>query len=331
MSCICKQLLFLTIITLGTLCAGAIQPFAVVTVPVANLRVEPRHGAELASQGILGTPMIIENKIGEWYSVQLPDGYRGYMIDNSLQTMDSTSFRQWQESDRGVINTAECYMAAGPGRDYDCISPLQLCDVLSLTGKTITDNDSIVWTEVTLPDNRRGYVPVDFLYQFDKFGRNGTEYTIEDKIQDIINIGTSRIGQEYLWGGTSIKAADCSGFTCILYQYVGTYLPRDAWQQALAGIPIEESDLKAGDLVFFNSSKGKVNHVGIYIGYGLMLHCSGRVRIDALWYDPEITIRNGGIKPDIELYDRKPAAYRRILTGTPLESDITANKFYFNK
>lgn len=289
----------------------ALEPYGIVSVPVANLREEGRHGAELVSQGIMGTPVKIDGREGQWYDVTMPDGYRGYMIDNSLTLTDGAGLARWQESPRCVVEAMSTCVHSAPSRDSALISPLQLADIL-VVRDTIAGGE---WLHVALPDGREGYMEQRDAREFKRFGRPGTKAA-----ETIINRGKALMGQEYLWGGTSAKANDCSGFSRILFQSAGVYLPRDAWQQALTGSAVEEKDLRPADLIFFANAKGRVNHVGIYLGDGLMLHCSGRVRINRLWGEG-----------DEERYRLRPSLYRRILGSAPLESDREANNLYFGK
>lgn len=286
---------------------SAAEPYAVVTVPVANLRDEPRHGAEMVSQAIMGTPLRVEAVQGQWYTVCMPDGYRGYMIDNSLTPMDAASFDRWRSSPRAVVSAMDVKVYASPGNTGAVVTPLQLADVVE-TADTVAGQ-----VKVILPDGRSGYADSSAFSPFRPFGHSAA-----DAAAAIIGRGMQLVGQEYMWGGTSVKANDCSGLTRVLYQSEGIYLPRDAWQQALAGEPVDAGNLLPGDLIFFTNAKGRVNHVGIYAGGGMMLHCSGRVRTDR--------ILPGGKE---KTYHLTPAFYRRVITGKPLQSDIEANKIYF--
>jgi cell wall-associated NlpC family hydrolase len=92
-----------------------------------------------------------------------------------------------------------------------------------------------------------------------------------------------------LWGGTSSKAFDCSGFSKTVYYLNGLILFRDASQQALHGLSVDitpdQGKMKPGDLLFFGSrdnTKLHVNHVAVYRGDSEYINSSGRVRINSL-------------------------------------------------
>ena len=85
----------------------------------------------------------------------------------------------------------------------------------------------------------------------------------------------------YLWGGKSLMGMDCSGLAQVAFSVCGIQLPRDASQQATQGTPVRAmDDLSPNDLCFFSNEQGKVVHVGISLGFGQIIHASGRVRID---------------------------------------------------
>ena len=75
------------------------------------------------------------------------------------------------------------------------------------------------------------------------------------------------------WIGTPYGAhgADCSGFTSLVYQEFGVYLPDDPASQYSYGYP---SGAEAGDLVFFDEAGYGISHVGIATGYGTVIHAS---------------------------------------------------------
>jgi len=94
--------------------------------------------------------------------------------------------------------------------------------------------------------------------------------------QKLITYGRSLLGTHYSTGGNNHEEGfDCSGFTRYIYaQALDMHLPRTAREMAVAGKPVQQADLKAGDLVFFNTSGADNSHVGVYIGNGRFFHAS---------------------------------------------------------
>jgi len=86
-------------------------------------------------------------------------------------------------------------------------------------------------------------------------------------------------GGKYVWGGTSPKGFDCSGYVQYLYKKHDVNLPRTAWAQSKKGISVDINNLEKGDLLFFLTDKKRgipVTHVGIYIGNGEFIHAASK-------------------------------------------------------
>lgn len=86
------------------------------------------------------------------------------------------------------------------------------------------------------------------------------------------------VGVPYLYGGNDRNGLDCSGLVCRVYLDVACFkLPRNSAEQGEFCREIHRSKLRAGDLLFFSGKRGgrgRVNHVGMYIGNGKMVHAS---------------------------------------------------------
>lgn len=97
---------------------------------------------------------------------------------------------------------------------------------------------------------------------------------VEAKASELVVNAMALLGVPYKRGGNSSETGfDCSGFVRAIYeQTAGLMLPRRAEQQAAATQKIEQTDLKPGDLVFFNTMRRAFSHVGIYVGNGKFIH-----------------------------------------------------------
>lgn len=82
------------------------------------------------------------------------------------------------------------------------------------------------------------------------------------------------LGNPYVYGGTSLtKGADCSGFVMSVFSHFGISTGRSSRDQAARGKTIPVSEVKPGDLLFY-ASGSYINHVGIYVGNGKIIHSS---------------------------------------------------------
>lgn len=92
----------------------------------------------------------------------------------------------------------------------------------------------------------------------------------------VVSKAKSYIGSKYIYGGMTPSGFDCSGFTSYIYKQFGVSLNRTAAGQYSNGTAINRSQLQAGDLVMFG--KSGINHVGIYMGGGMMVHAANPSR-----------------------------------------------------
>ncbi len=111
--------------------------------------------------------------------------------------------------------------------------------------------------------------------------------TMVDRTSDLVVNALGFLGVPYRRGGNSAETGfDCSGFVRAIYnQTLGHLLPRRAEEQAAATEKIDRSELKPGDLVFFNTMRRAFSHVGIYVGEGKFIHSprsGAQVRVESM-------------------------------------------------
>jgi len=96
------------------------------------------------------------------------------------------------------------------------------------------------------------------------------------KMENAINSLEEQVGKPYVWGANGPEAFDCSGLVRYIYKTeLGKEIPRTSYDQSKFGQAVDKKDLQAGDLIFFDTmKKGKVSHVGMYVGNNEFIHAS---------------------------------------------------------
>ena len=256
--------------------------YAIARNSVINIRSKPKHSAELGTQGLLGMPLKVLDKKGDFYRVQTPDNYISWVDKGGIHRMNKDKFDNWNNRKKVIFTKNFGYVYADKNENSDIISDITLGGILKFKGLS---ND---FFEVEYPDKRAGYVKRNEAVYYDTWIQN-----LASSEEDIEKTAKSMDGFPYLWGGTSAKGMDCSGFTKMVYLMNGFVIPRDASQQINAGktvdIDLNFSDLQKGDLLFFGTKsteekKQRVVHVGIWLGNDKMefIHASGNVHLSSM-------------------------------------------------
>lgn len=93
--------------------------------------------------------------------------------------------------------------------------------------------------------------------------------------QDIVDFAQKFLGTKYVWGGNDLEnGIDCSGLVQQVFKSFGITTKRTTWEQIGEGYAVDQTGLRPGDLVFFDTDRSVAgpDHVGIYMGEGKMIH-----------------------------------------------------------
>ena len=250
------------------------RKWALVKLSIATLRTEPKHSAEIATQGIMGAPVKVLQKCDDWYRVQMADDYIAYVPESSLAFKTTGQMATWRKAKRYIVTAYDSRLVSEAHGD-ETVSDLVMGNILEYKAAQSG------WLKLATPDGRVGWVDAADVAELSQWSQQGFSAAQIEK--------TARrmMGSSYLWGGTSTKVTDCSGLSKVSYLSNGIILQRDASQQALTGKIMKKGtdwhQYETGDLLFFGNEKtGRVTHVGIYLRDGKYIHCSGQVKINSL-------------------------------------------------
>lgn len=267
--------------------AGKTQ--GIIALSAANLRGKPKHSAELVTQGTLGMPVTIYQKKGSWYLIQTPDQYIAWVDAGGITPMDSLEFKNWKQSDKLIYTQTYGSAYAQKDASGQIVSDLVAGNIVKLLGKQGQ------FYHIEYPDQRTAFVPTSQAIPYKDWLSS-----LSQSKQSLVDTSKRLMGVPYLWGGTSPKGVDCSGFTKTIFFLNGLIIPRDASQQIHQGLMVDRdkdfSKLQPGDLLFFgkkatDSTKERIVHVGMWIGNNEFIHSAGRVHISSVEesspnYDP---------------------------------------------
>lgn len=223
-------------------------------VPAAPVRKKASHQSEMVNQVLFGETMLVLREKKKWSRViTLFDNYEGWVTNNQLESIGgylAKTFNPWVTTD--LLNVIEL-------KNQNMHIPIGS----SLLGF----------------DGQKGkFGKIEYQFSGNKIKRN-ERIPNSDLLE---KFSKQWLNAPYLWGGRTLMGVDCSGFVQTVFKLLGIDLPRDAWQQAQRGKPVDKlKEAASGDLVFFND-KEEIVHVGILLNQGQIIHASGKVRIDAI-------------------------------------------------
>jgi len=294
------------------------EHWAFVNVSVCNLRKIPRHSAELVTQGTLGSPVKVLKKKGSWFLVQTPDRYLGWVDSGGIVLYGKADFKSALGRERIIFTGIYGFCLKNPEKESTSVSDLTSGNLLFL--EEIFES----YYKISYPDGRIGYVKQSEAEIF-------SEWLLKASFdaEKLTSMAFRYLGVPYLWGGTSAKGMDCSGFTKTVYFMNGWVLPRDASQQVQVGTLVDDKKafnaLQKGDLLFFgqpetDSTRERVVHVGMWIGDMQFIHASGDVHVSS--FDPASDL--------YDAYNLQRYLRTMRLAGTGLEPAWAVKERYFS-
>lgn len=284
-----KRLLPLLLAALPLLAQPA-PPTHVVAVPVADMHEAPSADAEVISQAMFSSSVTLLEREADWVKIRTAmDDYTGWVRAWTLAKDDPDA--PYRAGKMAVVTSLFANLYREPNIErHRPVTTVPFEARLAVAGETTQDN--VLYYEVRLPDGAKAFV-------------QSGDVAFDPKplsIDEAIALGKRFLGLPYLWGGTTSRGYDCSGYTQMLMRQRGYPMPRDSSVQARweGSATVDRAELRPGDLLYFGKpAEKKVNHTGMYIGGGEFIHCTraGRpsVQIGSLddphWSESYVTAR----------------------------------------
>lgn len=236
---------------------------AVVASSWLDLRTEPAHRAELASQLLVGELVVPLGRVREgWQRVENEaDGYRGWARTWGLVPTDAAGAQRWRARARVRVCALSTQATARPGAGL-AVGPLPWGGRV-IGGRTHGGHRLVEW-----PDGRRGWVPAEAVRP------------LRSRRRALLERAFQLLGVPYLWGGRTPAGLDCSALVQLLLAEQGVTLPRDARDQHQVCRELRGGEEpRVGDLAFFARPREAVSHVGLWVGPDTYIHARGWVRV----------------------------------------------------
>lgn len=249
-----------------------------VTCSALNVRKGPSKDYSIAGTVTKGTQLkYISTSSNGWYKVEYKGSTR-YISNNysRLKTISGTSNENKDTIKKvGKVTSSALNVRKGPGTNYGVKKTIKKSSVVG-----VIKSYSNGWSKVKISNSSTGYVLSDYMktYSGDSgdikvtYSKSSTSSTTNKKIDTVISTVKAQVGKPYVYGAAGPNCFDCSGLTYYSYKKAGIYLNRSSRDQASNGKYVSKSDLKPGDLIFFNSGTNSIRHVGMYVGNNKFVH-----------------------------------------------------------
>ena len=240
--------------------------YRVITGDDVNFRKGP--STDYASLGKLNKGYKVEyiSETNSWSKVKY-NGQTGYVYSKYVAQTSTTSNTQVK-----YVNCTSLNVRSGPGTSYSIIKSIST----NTKVEVISTNNG--WSKIK-EGSTTGYVSAKYLSDLQTSSSTSSNTTSTSTLASkLVSYAKSLLGKPYVWGAQGPSSFDCSGFTYYVFKNCANItLPRTSVDQSTYGITVSKSNLKVGDLVFFDTdgaNDGNVSHVGIYIGSNQFIHSS---------------------------------------------------------
>lgn len=200
---------------------------------------------------------------GSWIKVKY-SSKTGYVYGNYVgKDTSSTTTTKY-------VNTSSLNVRSGASTSYSVIGKL------SKGSKVEVISTSNGWSKIKY-NGQTGYVSSKYLSSTIS-DNNSSSTSSSSSVSKVISLAKSLLGKPYVWGAQGPSSFDCSGYTYyVLKNAANITIPRVSKDQSKHGTYVSKSNLRVGDLIFFDTSganDGNVSHAGIYIGNNEFIHAS---------------------------------------------------------
>lgn len=227
---------------------------------VANIYKDPTYKCEIGSQALLGENVEVLSSENSFKLIRQHDKYEGWISEHQICEVNESKFDKYNVVSH-IVNIFE-------KPEY---SSLTIRDAVIGCKLRIMDSYEN-WYQIMLPDDITGWCQKSHFGEFPNFNR-----------ENIVSLAKRFLGIPYFWGGRTPKGFDCSGLIQTVFGLLGKQLRRDAVMQHedIKKISDNPFDAQKGDLYFFGDDKINVDHVGIALGNGKIIHSRGMVKINS--------------------------------------------------
>lgn len=245
-----------------------------VTANSLNVRSGTSAETEKLSTLTKGSRVQVLGQQDDWMNVITTDSVKGYVL---AEYISETAPKVYN-----YINANQLNVRKGPSTGTSKLATLKSGDQVQFLG------NNGEWSKVVTKDDVEGYVLSKYVVANPKqVSRSASSQSHNASLATkILDYAQEFLGVKYVYGGSTPKGFDCSGFTQYVFKKFKISLPRSSEDYASIGSKVSRNDLKPGDLLLFDRyDNWQLGHVGIYIGGDKFIHAStskGKVVIGTL-------------------------------------------------